>query len=339
MKPTARTIRALLAALTILAVLVTGCARTPLAGNTGAAKATIGLTYIPDIQFAPFYVAAEDGLFTDQGLDATLRHHGAQEGLFTALIAGQEQYVIAGGDEVVQARAQGMDLVAIGQYYHHYPVVLIVPDVSPAQSVADLAGQRIGLPGKYGESWFGLQAALAEANLTEADVDIVEIGYTAQAALTTGKVDAVVGFSNNDQVQFELAGIPTRTIGLAAGGDVPLVSIVLVTTGANLTAQPQTAKKVARSMVAGIEKTVAEPGRAIEAGKKHIPTLDQSGAEASAWATIEATIPLWRVPTGRSTGTMVASEWTAMADFMLAHELITTAVDPSQAMTNEYVTG
>jgi NitT/TauT family transport system substrate-binding protein len=58
------------------------------------------------------------------------------------------------------------------------------------------------VPGKFGESWFGLLAALAGANLTQSDVDVVEIGYTAQAALTTGKVEAVVGFSNNDQVKF-----------------------------------------------------------------------------------------------------------------------------------------
>ena len=334
-----RTVRVALALVAAVALVLTGCARTPVGTDTGPAKATVGLTYIPDIQFAPFYVAAEEGLFTEQGLDATLRHHGAQEGLFTALVAGQEDYVVAGGDEMVQARAEGMDLVAIAQYYHRYPVVLIVPDVSPAQSVADLAGLRIGLPGKFGESWFGLQAALAGAGLTESDVEVVEIGYTAQAALTTGKVDAVVGFSNNDQVQFGLAGIPTRAIPLAADGELPLVSIVLLTTGANLKANPGTARKVAHAMVAGLERTVAEPASAVAAGKKHIPTLDQAGAEASALATLEATIPLWTAPAGRATGTMDAQEWAAMTDFMLETGLMTAAVDPAEAMTNEFVEG
>lgn len=341
-----RVTRLALALLAVLALVLAGCARTPVdpsprpTGQQAApAKATIGLTYIPDIQFAPFYVAADDGLFTEQGLDATLRHHGAQEGLFTALVAGQEQYVIAGGDELVQARAQGMDLVAIGQYYHHYPVVLIVPDTSPVQSVADLAGQRIGLPGRFGESWFGLQAALAGANLTESDVEIVEIGYTAEAALRRGDVDAVVGFSNNDQVQFQLKEIPTRMVPLSADGDVPLVSIVLATTTDELKANPETAKKVAHAMVAAMERVVAEPASAVAAARKHIPTLDQAGAEASALATLEATIPLWTPPAGRATGTMDEQEWRAMTAFMLEHGLVTAAVDPASAMSNEYVTG
>lgn len=331
--------RLALALVALVALVLTGCARTPAPDANDPATATIGLTYIPDIQFAPFYVAVEEGIFTQNGLTATLRHHGAQEGLFTALVAGQEQYVIASGDELVQARAQGMDLVAIGQYYHRYPVVLIVPETSTAQSVADLAGQRIGVVGRFGASWFGLQAAMVGAGLTEADVEIVEIGYTAQAALTTGKVDAVVGFSNNDQVQFALAGIPTRMLPLAADGEVPLVSVVLATTSEQLKAHPETARKVARSMVAAMDRAVAEPASAVAAGKKHIPTLDEAGAEASALATLEATIPLWTAQDGRTTGTMDEQDWSAMTEFMLAQGLMTAAVDPTEAMTNEYVSG
>ena len=335
----ARLTRVALALLAALALVLTGCARTPApaapSAPSGPAKVTIGLTYIPDIQFAPFYVAAEDGIFTENGLDATLRHHGAQEGLFTALVAGQEQYVIAGGDELVQARAEGMDLVAIGQYYHAYPVVLIVPDASAVQSAADLAGLRVGIPGRFGESWFGLKAALHEAGLTESDVEVVEIGYTAQAALTTSQVDVVVGFANNDLVQFGLAGIPTRAVPLAAG-DVPLVSIVLATTKANLDANPETARKVARSMVAGIEKVVAEPASAIEASRDHIPTLDEAGAAASAKATLEATLPLWRA-SGRPTGEMDEQAWADMVAFMRSAGLITADVAAGDAMTNDAV--
>lgn len=338
------TLPRLAALLAAVALALTGCAQTPpqtTPGPTAAdrpSEATIGLTYIPDIQFAPFYVADAEGVFTDNGLQATLRHHGAQEGLFTALAAGQEDYVIAGGDEMVQARAEGMDLVAIGQYYRSYPVVLIVPDVSDIASAADLRGRSIGIPGRYGESWFGLQVALAEAGLTEDDVTVVEIGYTAQAALTTGKVDAVVGFSNNDQVQFGLAGVPTRTVPLAAG-EVPLVSIVLVTTRENLDAEPETAKKVAASMVTGIERTVAAPASAIEAAREYIPTMDQPGGEASALATLEATVPLWTAPDGSVSGTMDPSTWAAMTVFMRDKGLITADVDPAEAMTNEMVTG
>ena len=49
----------------------------------GAGPLTIGMTYTPNVQFAPFYMSVyADG--------TQLRHHGAQEGQFEALLAGAE---------------------------------------------------------------------------------------------------------------------------------------------------------------------------------------------------------------------------------------------------------
>lgn len=318
-----------------VALFLTGCAQQPVGGPPEeASSATVGLTYIPNVQFAPFYVAEAEGSFTDAGVDVTLRHHGASEGLFNALISGEEDYVIAGGDELLQARAEGMDLVAIAQYYRQYPVVVIVPDTSDIMSPADLAGHRVGIPMRSGETWFGLQALLAEANLTEDDLEIVEVGYTQQAALTTGQVDAVVGFINNDQVQFEQANIPTRVVPLTDSGEVPLVSIVLATTRENLDANPTTAAAVVQGMKAGIESTVSAPASAIEDSRTYIATLSEAGAESSAAATLEATTSLWTAPGGDIDVTMGEDEWSAMVAFMDGRGLLSGPVDAAVAMEN-----
>lgn len=334
-----RVVRGVIAAAIVFAVALSGCAKAPTGPTSGAAGSpTIGLSYIPDIQFAPFYVAEAQGMFTAQGVDAKLRHHGASEGLFTALTAGQENYVLAGGDEAVQARSQGMDLVAIGQYYRSYPVVIIVPDSSPVHTAADLAGRSVGVPGKFGESWFGLLAALAGANLTQADVDVVEIGYTAQAALTTGKVEAVVGFSNNDQVKFATAGIPTRTVPLTADGAPPLQSISLVTTTGYLSTRQDEAKKVVAAMTEGMRRTIAEPEMAITDAKRYIPTLADAGGQAAAKATLSATVPLWSFPNGTVSPEMDEAAWSNMCAFMLDEGLIDKAVPVSEIMTDAATT-
>lgn len=323
------------AVLLALTLLLTGCAQqrvNPQAGETPSV--TVGLTYIPDIQFAPFYVAETEGLFTEEGVDVTLRHHGVSEGLFNALVAGEEDYVLAGGDELVQARAEGMDLVAIGQYYRQYPVVVIVPEASEITSPADLRGHRVGVPMRAGETWFGLQALMAEAGLTEDDLEIVEVGYTQQAALTTGQVDAVVGFVDNDQVQFDLAGIPTRVVPLTESGEVPLVSIVLATTRENLDADPETAAKVVDGMVAGITSTVESPASAVEDARSYITTLSETGAEAAAAATLDATRSIWITPGGDISATMEESEWSAMTTFMRDQGLLASPVAASEVMQN-----
>jgi NitT/TauT family transport system substrate-binding protein len=116
--------RRFLQSLTAAGVLATGVGATACSSGTGTTPSgavvgrfTVGLTYTPDIQFAPFYVAAEKGYFSEAHLEVTLRHHGANEPLFGAIQSGQEQIVYAGGDEMLQARSQGVPLISFATYY------------------------------------------------------------------------------------------------------------------------------------------------------------------------------------------------------------------------------
>lgn len=325
---------------TLVALLLAGCSPAVTASNPGTATAelptpTIGLTYIPNVQFSPFYLAETDGGFTAAGVQPTLRHHGTSEGLFTALVAGQEQFVIAGGDELAQAKAQGLDLVAVSAYYHSYPAVVIVPDGSAIASLADLKGHTIGIPGKYGESWFALLVALRTAGLSQADVEILEIGYTQQAALTTKKVDAIVGFSNNEAVQFGLAGFATRSLAIAEGS-VPLVSISLITTPAYAAANPGVVRSVIAGMLTGMRTAVSDPERALTVTADYVPGLSGQALDA-ARATLAATSKLWVDASGKVSGTQDADTWTQMIEFMSGHDLLGGSVDASVAMTNEFL--
>jgi NitT/TauT family transport system substrate-binding protein len=331
--------RKLLAPLVAAALLLAGCAGTATVQSPSATpsltEARIGLSYIPNIQFAPFYVAEADGLFPANGVAATLRHHGASEGLFTAIAAGQEDFVIAGGDEALQAREQGIDLVAIATYYRSYPVQIIAKESGPIDSLAGLKGHKIGVPGRYGESWFGLLVALGSAGLTEKDVDIVEVGYTQQAALTTGKVDAVVGFSNNDLVQFGLSKVAVKALPLTAKGQPPLVSISLLTSRSYLTAHPKVAQGVARAMVAGISRTDEDPQRALTIAAEQVPGLGVEPALTAARATLTATRKVMLTTEGKADGSLDMAQWQAMADFMLAKGLLTKAADVTAATAPE----
>ena len=102
--------------------------------KTGAQPLTIGLTYTPNIQFAPFYLAQANKQYADS---VKLRHHGAQEGLFDALSAGSEDLVIAGADEAAVACSNGSNLVVVGGYYHSYAVcIMVVRRLVPREPMA-----------------------------------------------------------------------------------------------------------------------------------------------------------------------------------------------------------
>src|SRR5579885_1243746 len=126
---------AFFALLTLIPVLA-GCGASS-AGNGTAGSLTLGLTYVPNIQFAPFYVAQDLGYYKAAGLNVTFHHHNVGEDEFSALVAGREDAIFASGDEVLGARAQDIPIVDVATIWTKYPVTLIVPANSAIQSPAD----------------------------------------------------------------------------------------------------------------------------------------------------------------------------------------------------------
>lgn len=325
---------------TVLALL-TGCATgttggaggtpTPSPTVTTAPKFTVGLTYTPDIQFAPFYVGIAKGWFKEAGLDVQVRHHGSSESLLGALNAGAEDIVFAGGDEMMQARSQDTDVVNFATIYRQYPVVALVPESSTIRSAADLKGRSVGLPGPYGENWFALLVLLQRAGLTQADVSIQNIGYTQQAALTGGKVDAVIGFANNDAVRFQRSGFPVRAIPIIENGPTPLVGAGLGALGSTVTSRETDLRTLVSVVRRSIQFCIDNPEEAVKLSVDQIPGLTGAEQQAQALATLKATIPLY------GTGNQIASQneaaWTQMADFMLQSGLLAKPVAAADAHT------
>lgn len=292
-------------------------------GSPTGASLTMGLTYTPDVQFAPFYVAEQRGYFEDAGVDVTLRHHGASEGLFTAAISGQEDLVVAGGDEMLQAVAEGAELVSTATLYQDYPVALVVRDDSAIQTAADLPGHTVGVPGEFGETWFALQVLLESLGEEAEQVEVETIGFTQVGAIVSGEVDGVMGFVNNEPVQLEQQGTAARTIGL--GEDVPLVGISLIATGEAMQEDPEAVQAVTDAVLRAVADIVADPQVAVDAAAEHVPDLDTDEGRAGALATIEATVPLYGE--GEQIGAIDRERWAAMATFMAEAGLVSEAVD------------
>ncbi|MBV7363699.1 ABC transporter substrate-binding protein [Actinomycetaceae bacterium TAE3-ERU4] len=256
-------------------------------GKESGKPVIVGMSYIPNVQFSPFYLAEKEGKFGKQKV--TLRHHGQNEGLFTALRSGTEDVVVAGADEA--AVASRGDLLVISPYYQRYPVVLLVPEASSISSWSSLRGKKVGVPGRFGESWIGLLAGLKSAGMSVEDISVVEVGYTQKAALSSNKVDAVIGFSNNDSVQFALSGMQIKQIPLPA--NTHLVGASLITTKDYAKANPEALSAVVSGVFSASASIKSNPSLALESAKIYVPQLAQKEFSDPALATVKATIPLF----------------------------------------------
>jgi len=292
---------------------------------------TIGLSFVPNVQFAPFYVAIKKGFYADRGLNVDLNHHQAGADLFGALIAGQEDAMMAGGDEVLAARAKGAEIIYVAEVFTRYPIGLIVPADSGIESVADIKGKKVGIPGPYGATYIGLLALLAGAGLTADDVQVESIGFTQASALLAGHVDAVIGYVNNEPLQLKKAGMETRTFPVS---DVrPLISNGIVVTDAMLQENPDVARAIVAATLEGVQYTINHPDEALEIAKAFVPTLTDAQQVADAKAVLEASLPLWQPAT--PPGASSADDWQSMAEFLTEHGLLEGDVDVSAAFTND----
>jgi NitT/TauT family transport system substrate-binding protein len=309
----------------------------PLAGCGASASdnsLTVGLTYIPNIQFAPFYVAQSLGYYKAAGLDVTLRHHGASEDEFGALISGKENLIFAGGDETLQARAQKQDIVYVAEVFTKYPVALIVPSDSPIQKASDLKGHSVGIPGKFGATWIGLLALLSSAGLKQDDVNIQTVGFTQVQALVTKKVDTVMGYLNNEPIQLQKQGMAVRTIDVASAQ--PLISNGIAALRSTLNAHPDQVKAFIAATLKAVDYSIAHPQEAVEISKADVPGLDNPTNAADALTVLKATLPLWE-HSGKA-GSSDPAAWKSMADFMQAQGLLTNSIgDVTKAYSNDYL--
>ncbi|GAA2344035.1 MULTISPECIES: ABC transporter substrate-binding protein [Streptomyces] len=328
---------AALASVVALATL-TSCAEEPKnAGAKGGASITVGLTYTPNIQFSPFYVAAEKGYYKDAGLNVTLRHHGAAEDLFGALSSGKEDVIYAGGDEMLQARAKNVPVVDIATFYQKYPVGLIVPKDSDIRTPADLKGRKIGTPGPFGETYFGLLALLKEGGLSTKDAKVQNIGFTQQAALTGNKVEGVMGYLNNDAVSFKEAGKDVRSITLNSGsaGD-QLVGVGLGAKKKTLDKRGDDIKKFVDASLRGLRYAIDHQDEAIKLSEKYVPGLRGEKQRNNARAVLKATAPMMRNDQGEL-GAIDPQTWARMADFMYDQGLLEKTVTPEDAYDTSYL--
>ena len=304
-------------------------------GSSEPESVTIGLTFVPNIQFAPFYVADALGYYEEVGVEVELNHHAVGADQFGALVGGQEDLLMASGDEVIQVRAKDVPVVYVATVYRKYPVVLVVPEDSDVQSIADISGEQVGLPGEYGANWIGLLALLDAGQLSTDDISTESIGFTQTSALLTGQVDAVMGYVNNEPIQIEKAGMPVRTFSVS---DVsPLIANGLVVTDDYLEERPDIVRAVVEATLRGVQYAIDNPEETVEIAEDYVPTLTDDEQRESALEVLLATLPLWEVESGAKLGDGDPADWEAMGAFLLEHGLLDRQVDVDEVFTLDYL--
>lgn len=217
---------------------------------------TVGMGYIPNVQFAPYYVAQQRGYYRQAGLNVTF-DYAFSPNLLELVGAGKIDVANADGTDAVTAVAHGVPIVYAMSEYQRFPVAIFALARSGIRSVAGLRGKTVGVPGFYGSTYVGLLAALRASGLKPKDVAIQAINYTQAEEVVAGKVDAAVGFSMNEPVLLARRGYQVTTFQVSDMANLVAPGLVV---GKSLIAHnPALVRAFIRATLHGLADSIADP--------------------------------------------------------------------------------
>jgi NitT/TauT family transport system substrate-binding protein len=286
--------------------------------------------YIPNVQFAPFYVAVERGYFRDEGIEIEFDYSFETDAV-TLVGANDLQFAVVSGEQVPLARAQGLPIVYVMAWWHGYPVGVAAPESSGIRAPADLVGKRVGIPCLCGASYVGYQALMNAAGVPADSATLDVIQYTQVEALLAGREDAVVIYANNEPVQLEAQGMPVNVIRVA--DYVDLASNGIITNEATIAERPDLVRGMVRASLRGLQDTLDDPDAAFEICKRYVEGLDQADQTVQR-RVLEETLRFWR---SDRPGWSQPEAWDNMQNVLLSMGALEAPIDIASAFTNDFI--
>jgi NitT/TauT family transport system substrate-binding protein len=297
---------------------------------------TVGLGYIPSVQFAPFYLAQQNGSYAASGLTVTFQNK-IEPDLVTLVGQGTIDIGIADGTDVIPAVSREIPIRYVATLYGTFPNVVFAKASSGIGASVDLKGKKIGTPGKYGSSWIMLQALLRFAGLTPDDVTVVEYPDFGQGvAVQQGAVDAATGFTNNEPVQMELTG--TKAVELHVDKILALPGPGLFVGSMAFASMAYAIRAFVAVTLQAMNEIKADPSKGLDASIAEVPELAKN--RATQLSILNATIATWSRPDAASDapfGTIDKEGWGASIDYMSQLALVAKPVTVDELVSTDYL--
>ena len=288
------------------------------------------LGYIPNIQFAPLYVAVEKGYFEQVGIEIEFDY--SMETDAVALVGANDlQFAVVSGDQVLLARAQGLPVVYVLAWYQDYPVSVVSKVGQGILKPEDLKGKHIGLPGLYGTSYIGLRALLSVAGLQESDVTLDSVGYSQVEALVSDQDQAVVVYTTNEPIQLRSLGYQIDEIRVKDYAH--LVSNGLITNEKTISEHPELIRAMNQAILKGISDTIDNPDEAYQISLQYVEGLAQAD-QAIQKQVLNTSIEFWNANT---LGYSNLTAWENTQQVLLDMGLLSQQMDVTKAFSNDFL--
>jgi NitT/TauT family transport system substrate-binding protein len=262
----------------------------------------LALNWKPEPEFGGIFEAERSGAFARRGLDFA-RTGGPGAPVVQMVTAGKVPFGIASADEVVLARAQGSDVVAVFATYQTAPVGLMTHAARGVETLAELfgAGGTLAVePGMPYVKWLEHRYGFGK-------FEVVPYSYSIGPFLEDPAMTQQV-FVTSEPIAARRAGADPKVFLVAASGYDPYTAVV-ITHGQLLREEPATVEALVAALREGWRDYLEDPG---PANALMSPLNAEMDDEAFCLAA-EAQQPL--IETGDAPlGSMRAERWTELGE-------------------------
>ncbi len=242
------------------------------AQSATSAKASLRLDWKGGGQHAPFYLAKERGYYKDEGIDLDIISGSGSSDVVKQVGSKAIDFGVADALVLVQAAEQRVPLTAIAAYYQRTPIVVLSPRSKPVTDPLQLT-QGVKLGSKKGSATYqGLKAFLAANDIPMEKITLVDIGFGVQPLLVK-QVDAMMGFSMNEPIEAESAGMPVTMMAIADHG-VDAYGLMIVSNPDLIGKNPTLVKGFLKATARGLSDAKKDPAAAVAAVTKAVSESD-----------------------------------------------------------------
>jgi NitT/TauT family transport system substrate-binding protein len=294
---------------------------------------TFQMSWTHEYSSAPFYMAVANNHFRDEGLDVTLEEGGFQNDQYVdsiqEVLDGKAQFAASDLSGLLQARAAGKPVVAIGAVTQRSPFALISLPDSGITRPQDLAGKTVAVTD--GGARLTYDALLESLNIDPASINTISRTSFGIDPLLNGEVDVLGGWIINEGQQVREAGFEPNIILLSDYG-FDSYDFLVITSEDMIANQKDVVTEFTSAFRQGLQDAVDTPDKAAELAVSYAPSLDLAGQKAR----MHIFLPLIN-PAGGTLGALDPEIFQFNYDLLLNGGVITQPFDVTQAYTLDFV--
>lgn len=249
------------------------------------------LDWHPGPRHAALLIADALGLFTQHGLDVTMRPPADPD--IPAKLVAASRVELALTDQVTLHHLvdEGKPLVRVATLVELPLTALVAREESGIDSALSLIDQRVGYSDQAGHDII-LRAILDEEHLNLSHVDARDVHFSIISAMSEGRVDAIVaGARFSLPRQLADLGVATRVLPLEELGFPIHDGLIMVANVNHLASQRSAINRLVAAVQEATQWIVAHPDEAWQIMVKQQPAMD-SAANAEAWPDIRRRLAL-----------------------------------------------